>query len=266
MKKNKLPVRFTGQHFTIDKVLINDAIEHAEIEENDNVLDIGAGKGFLIIPLIRKCNNVIAIENDSDLIKNLRQKFHKNPKVTVVNVDFRSFNFPNNSFKVVSNIPFRITSDILRLLMYDNLKYFMGGSLIISFDSVHKLFSKKVFNPYIIFYHTFYDLKIICEISPHSFMPPPGAKSALLRIKKNESCIAPHLKTKYIKFLFYMLQQPDLPARSVLKKLFRKSQVREISEKFRISLDNQITYLSAKQWSDCFIEMLKMVPKKYHPT
>jgi 23S rRNA (adenine-N6)-dimethyltransferase len=266
MKKIKLPVRFTGQHFTIDKVLINDAIGHAEIGKNDYVLDIGAGKGFLTIHLIRKCNNVIAIENDSGLIKKLRQKFYKNPKVKVVNVDFRSFIFPKKSFKVVSNIPFRITSDILRLLMYDNLESFMGGSLIISFESVQKLFSRKVFNPYIIVYNTFYDLKIIYEISPISFMPPPNVKSALLRIKKNERCIATLLKTKYVKFLFFMLQHPDLSARTVLKKLFRKSQLREISGKFRISLDKQITYLSAKQWSQCFIEMLKIVPEKYHPT
>ena len=47
MIKNKLPVRYTGQHFTIDKVLIDDAIKIAKINESDTVIDIGAGKGFL---------------------------------------------------------------------------------------------------------------------------------------------------------------------------------------------------------------------------
>ena len=47
MTKKKLPVRFTGQHFTIDKVLIKDAIRQANISNQDTVLDIGAGKGFL---------------------------------------------------------------------------------------------------------------------------------------------------------------------------------------------------------------------------
>ena len=47
MTKKKLPVRFTGQHFTIDKVLIKDAIRQANINSQDTVLDIGAGKGFL---------------------------------------------------------------------------------------------------------------------------------------------------------------------------------------------------------------------------
>ena len=44
MIKNKLPVRYTGQHFTIDKVLIDDAIKIAKINESDTVIDIGAGK------------------------------------------------------------------------------------------------------------------------------------------------------------------------------------------------------------------------------
>lgn len=49
MTKKKLPVRFTGQHFTIDKVLIEDAIKQANINSQDTVLDIGAGKGFLTV-------------------------------------------------------------------------------------------------------------------------------------------------------------------------------------------------------------------------
>ena len=44
MTKKKLPVRFTGQHFTIDKVLIKDAIRQANISNQDTVLDIGADR------------------------------------------------------------------------------------------------------------------------------------------------------------------------------------------------------------------------------
>lgn len=65
MTKKKLPVRFTGQHFTIDKVLIKDAIRQANISNQDTVLDIGAGKGFLTVHLLKIANNVVAIENDT---------------------------------------------------------------------------------------------------------------------------------------------------------------------------------------------------------
>ena len=48
MTKKKLPVRFTGQHFTIDKVLIKDAIKQANITQQDTVLDIVRAKVLLL--------------------------------------------------------------------------------------------------------------------------------------------------------------------------------------------------------------------------
>lgn len=53
MKTRRVPVRFTGQHFTIDTLLIKDAIRIADIQKKDMVLDIGAGRGFLTIHLIK---------------------------------------------------------------------------------------------------------------------------------------------------------------------------------------------------------------------
>ena len=91
MTKKKLPVRFTGQHFTIDKVLIKDAIRQANISNQDTVLDIGAGKGFLTVHLLKIANNVVAIENDTALVEHLRKLFSDARNVQVVGCDFRNF-------------------------------------------------------------------------------------------------------------------------------------------------------------------------------
>lgn len=154
MIKNKLPVRFTGQHFTIDKVLIADAIKIAKINETDTVLDIGAGKGFITVHLVRQCINVIAIENDKSLLCILKISL---PTITMSRllIVILGVTLYQRNFKVVSNIPFRITSDILKSLMFDCVEHFMGGSLIMQLEPAEKLFSEKVFNPYIVFYHTF---------------------------------------------------------------------------------------------------------------
>jgi 23S rRNA (adenine-N6)-dimethyltransferase len=266
MKKNKLPVRFTGQHFTIDKELIADAIKIARINEIDTVLDIGAGKGSLTVHLAHQCTNLIAIENDKSLLCILRKKFVDNTNVKIIDCDFRSYTLPKRNFKVVSNIPFRITSDILKSLMFDSVEHFMGGSLIMQLEPVQKLFSEKVFNPYIVFYHTFFDLKQMYEISQESFLPPPKVKSALLRIERRKLSMGYELKDRYLKFITCLLHKPDLPVRTVLKTLFRKCQVREIGIKYGINLNCQIVNLSANQWKCCFMEMLENVPAKYHPT
>ena len=114
MTKKKLPVRFTGQHFTIDKVLIKDAIRQANISNQDTVLDIGAGKGFLTVHLLKIANNVVAIENDTALVEHLRKLFSDARNVQVVGCDFRNFAVPKFPFKVVSNIPYGITSVSIR--------------------------------------------------------------------------------------------------------------------------------------------------------
>lgn len=77
--------------------------------------------------------------------------------------------------------------------------------------------------------------------------------------------ISYELKRKYLNFLTFLLQKPDLPARTVLKTIFRKSQVRVIADKYGINLNCQIVSLAAKQWECCFLEMLERVPEKTIP-
>ena len=266
MTKKKLPVRFTGQHFTIDKVLIKDAIRQANISNQDTVLDIGAGKGFLTVHLLKIANNVVAIENDTALVEHLRKLFSDARNVQVVGCDFRNFAVPKFPFKVVSNIPYGITSDIFKILMFENLENFLGGSIVLQFEPTQKLFSRKLYNSYTVFYHTFFDLKLVYEVGPESFFPPPTVKSALLNIKRKQLFFDFKFKAKYLAFISCLLEKPDLSVKTALKSIFRKSQVRSISEKFGLNLNAQIVCLSPSQWVNCFLEMLEVVPEKFHPS
>ena len=262
MTKKKLPVRFTGQHFTIDKVLIKDAIRQANISNQDTVLDIGAGKGFLTVHLLKIANNVVAIENDTALVEHLRKLFSDARNVQVVGCDFRNFAVPKFPFKVVSNIPYGITSDIFKILMFESLGNFLGGSIVLQLEPTQKLFSRKLYNPYTVFYHTFFDLKLVYEVGPESFFPPPTVKSALLNIKRKQLFFDFKFKAKYLAFISCLLEKPDLSVKTALKSIFRKSQVRSISEKFGLNLNAQIVCLSPSQWVNCFLEMLEVVPEK----
>lgn len=159
-----------------------------------------------------------------------------------------------------------ITSDIFKILMFESLGNFLGGSIILQLEPTQKLFSRKLYNPYTVFYHTFFDLKLVYEVGPESFLPPPTVKSALLNIKRKHLFFDFKFKAKYLAFISCLLEKPDLSVKTALKSIFRKSQVRSISEKFGLNLNAQIVCLSPSQWLNCFLEMLEVVPEKFHPS
>lgn len=96
MTKKKLPVRFTGQHFTIDKVLIKDAIRQANISNQDTVLDIGAGKGFLTVHL-KKLPTMLLLLKTTQLWLNIYENYFLMPEMFKLSVvilgilQFRNF-------------------------------------------------------------------------------------------------------------------------------------------------------------------------------
>ena len=155
---------------------------------------------------------------------------------------------------------------IFKILMFESLGNFLGGSIVLQLEPTQKLFSRKLYNPYTVFYHTFFDLKLVYEVGPESFLPPPTVKSALLNIKRKHLFFDFKFKAKYLAFISCLLEKPDLSVKTALKSIFRKSQVRSISEKFGLNLNAQIVCLSPSQWLNCFLEMLEVVPEKFHPS
>ena len=93
-----------------------------------------------------------------------------------------------------------LTSDIFKILMFENLENFLGGSIVLQFEPTQKLFSRKLYNSYTVFYHTFFDLKLVYEV----------VKSALLNIKRKHLFFDFKIKAKYLAFISCLLEKPDL--------------------------------------------------------
>ncbi len=266
MKHNKLPVRFTGQHFTTDAALIKYIIELAEIQPGDLVFDLGGGKGHITDQLSQKTRHITVIEKDDALAKHLQQKYQSAQGLKVIHTDMLKYTFPDAPFKVVSNIPYSLTSHILRKLMYTNVSNFQGGSIITQLEPALKMISQSSYNPYSICYKTFYEISLVKQVHATSFNPPPTVKSALIHIQKRRQHIVPiEFIAAYLRFLFYLLKKPDINTLTALKKVFRKRQVRLFAEKYSIELEKSIIHLSVKQWANCFMEMQKRVPQVCHP-
>lgn len=109
-----------GQNFLIDKRVAEREINYADISEKDVVLEIGPGKGVLTKLLAEKAKKVIAIELDKNLFNNLNTALPSN--VELINDDVLKINFDalTKFNKIVSNLPFQISSPItFKLLDYN---------------------------------------------------------------------------------------------------------------------------------------------------
>ena len=124
MKVSK-PKKSLGQNFLKSEKIAEEIVSAGEVGPDDVVLEVGPGKGILTEKLLEKAKKVIAVEKDEELVEFLKEKFAenvKNGKLELVSEDILKFN-PNsynlqpNSYKLIANIPYYITSHLLRTFL-----------------------------------------------------------------------------------------------------------------------------------------------------
>jgi len=110
-----------GQHWLVNKKILEKIKEVAELNANDFILEIGPGRGALTSKLLdSEIRKLHAIELDYDLIDFLNLKFKNNDKFSLQQGDILSTNldsFNNKITKVVANIPYNITGPILDIFV-----------------------------------------------------------------------------------------------------------------------------------------------------
>ncbi|MBI5667585.1 MAG: 16S rRNA (adenine(1518)-N(6)/adenine(1519)-N(6))-dimethyltransferase RsmA [Chloroflexi bacterium] len=115
------PKKSLGQNFLHDPNTLEKIITTAELMPDDVVLEIGAGTGLLTERLAQAVRRVVAVEVDERLKPILDQVIAPFPNVTVIYQDFLTVNvadlFKPEPYIVVANVPYYITSAILRHLL-----------------------------------------------------------------------------------------------------------------------------------------------------
>lgn len=102
-----------GQHFLVDRDIIERIVGYAELAEGDRVLEIGPGTGNLTEALAASAGHVFAVEIDPGLASDLLGRFRN---VSVIRGDALRVELPDYN-KIVSNLPYQISTKItFRLL------------------------------------------------------------------------------------------------------------------------------------------------------
>lgn len=169
----------------IDSSVFQSMSDYASLGQNDAVLDIGAGLGFLTNFLSNKCKKVLAVELDDELVKILREQFDM-PNVEIVEgnvlgVKLSGFN------KVVSIPPYHISS---RLIVWLFSKSFDRAVLIFQREFARRLVAIVGAEDYgwqavLAYYHA--ECELLDDIPRSMFYPQPEVDSVILRLTPKQT-------------------------------------------------------------------------------
>ncbi|MHB8621109.1 MAG: ribosomal RNA small subunit methyltransferase A, partial [Chloroflexota bacterium] len=110
------PKKSLGQHFLTDRAVAEDIVQALDLHAGERLLEIGAGHGMLTRRLLEQRVEAAVVEVDADLIPELESL-----PVRVIHADILRVSpgtvFGGAEYKVVGNIPYYISSPILRHLL-----------------------------------------------------------------------------------------------------------------------------------------------------
>lgn len=106
-----------GQHWLKDDASLEAMCDAGEITKDDLVLEIGPGPGTLTQKLVQRAGKVVAVEYDDWLAQSLPERL-KADNLEIISQDILKFDFTSlpPDYKVIANIPYYLTSNLIRVL------------------------------------------------------------------------------------------------------------------------------------------------------
>jgi 16S rRNA (adenine1518-N6/adenine1519-N6)-dimethyltransferase len=210
-----------GQHFLTSDAAALRIVEALGDVSEATVLEIGPGRGAITDLLARRTRRLIAVELDRVLSAQLRMRFNMHPNVEVIEGDILTIeldtvfglkpgmlhtglNFTPEPARVIGNLPYYITSDILlRLLEYH--RYFSTIVIMVQKEVADRLAASPGSRDYGLLSATvqlYGRVEQLFTLPPAAFSPPPKVHSSVVRITikpRLESLRVP--ETEFIAFL-----------------------------------------------------------------
>jgi len=178
-----------GQHFLNSPQIITDIVSVSNISKDNSVLEIGPGEGILTEALLKTGANVVSVEKDDRLIAPLQRKFAKEivlRKLNLIHSDILDLELPHiisGPYKIVANIPYYITGQIIRMFLESDkqpesmtlLVQKEVAERIVARDGKESLLSLSV--------KIFGEPKLSRTVGRGAFTPQPSVDSAVLLIE-----------------------------------------------------------------------------------
>jgi 23S rRNA (adenine-N6)-dimethyltransferase len=260
------PPNFSGQHFMHNKRLLREIVEQAKICSADTVLELGAGKGALTTVLSERAGKVLAVEYDEKLVHVLKQKTMCFPNTKIIHDDILNIRLPKGAFVVVSNIPYAITTPIMKMLLNHPSIGIQRAVIVMEKGAAKRFTSAVMKNAYVLAWRMWFDIRYVRDIARHHFSPPPRVDSALVKISRKSKPLVP---LKYHNAFWglaeYALRMPEESVDIALQGVFTAPQLKRLKRNLLADPHTPVSQLAETDWAMIFETMLQHVKPQLWP-
>ena len=250
-----------GQNFLVNPHILDRIISAAEISKDDVILEVGPGTGNLTKKLAEKAKKVIAIEKDGRLIEPLKQTFKDRPNVEIIGGDILNTKTDfvlqspslSDKYKIVANIPYYITSNLLRTIFesWPKPKLIV---LTIQKEVAQRIMAKLPHMNLLALSVQYYSKpEIIGYVSKNNFRPVPKVDSAIIRlgIRSQELGVRKDSKKLFSLMRMGFSEKRKQLAAVLSKKLkIKKEKILDALQKEGIDPKARAENLSLEQWQE----------------
>lgn len=269
---NIQPKKSLGQNFLIDQRALERIVEAAELKPADIVLEIGPGLGTLTRCLAERAGKVVAVELDSHLVEALRQILADCPNVEIVPGDILQLDpaalikdakqpcdlAPLPPYKVVANLPYYITSAVLRHLLTAKVKPRLIV-VTVQLEVARRIVAAPGEMSLLAVSVQFYGRpRIVARIKAGAFYPPPQVDSAVVRIDLYDH---PPVEVEDVASFFEVVRAGFAHRRKQLRNTLSAelalapSQVEQALSRAGINPRRRAQTLSLEEWARVWREM-----------
>lgn len=201
MAEQRTHARPRGRHLLAPR-LAADLVRNAGITRGDLVVEIGAGTGLITRELATRARQVVAVELDPAYARKLRHRFADDRGVRVVEADAREVALPAKPFRVVANLPFAHTTELLHRLLDDPTAALSRADVVVAWGFAAKRCSQRPSTMLTISWAPWFELTITRRLPASGFRPPPSTDAAVMTItRRPDPLLAPTDAPRFRRFL-----------------------------------------------------------------
>lgn len=241
-----------GQNFLADRGLIAEIQRLVETETQGPLLELGAGDGALTGPLAELGRPVTALEIDPRRVRRLRARFggaaSRSASVEIVQADVLRYRFPSAPHTIVGNVPFHLTTAILRKLLAEH--GWTSAVLIVQWEVARRRAGVGGASMLTAAWWPWYDFELVGRVPASAFRPVPSVDAGLLLMHRRPEPLVRE-RAAYQAFVKQVFQAPGRGLEEMIARTgrVRRAEVREWARWSRLPARVLPKDLSAEDWA-----------------